>query len=127
MWLAYAAGVLEDEGFEIDFIDAPAESEDLQEVMVRAKRFDPQLLVLGTSTPSIYNDVSVGASLKEDLPRAKVVLVGTHVSALPEETLGLNEKIDAVARREYDYTIRDLAYATERNEDWKTILGISYR
>ena len=127
MCLAYAAGVLQKEGFEIDFIDAPAEGWSLEEVLARSKKFDPQLLILDTSTPSIYNDVAVGAKLKEILLQTKMVLVGTHVSALPEETLGLNEKIDAVARMEYDYTIRDLAYAMERDEDWGKILGISYR
>ncbi|MCK4245288.1 MAG: radical SAM protein [Candidatus Omnitrophica bacterium] len=127
MWLAYAAGVLQEEGYQIDFIDGPAEGYRLKEVIIKSKKFAPQLLVLDTSTPSIYNDIEVGAKLKEFLPQAKVVLVGTHVSALPEETLKLCEKIDAIARREYDYTIRDLAYAVERNENWEKILGISYR
>ena len=32
-----------------------------------------------------------------------MVLVGTHPSALPEETLCISEQIDAVARHEFDY------------------------
>ncbi len=127
MWLAYAAGVLQKEGFPIDFIDAPADNYNLEEVIKKSKEFNPQLIVVDTSTPSIYNDVDVGTKLKEFLPQTKVILVGPHTSALPEETLELSRKIDGVARREYDYTIRDLAYAIKKNEDWRKILGISYR
>ncbi len=127
MWLAYAAGVLEEGNFLIDFIDAPAEDYSLEEVIKKSKESNPQLIVLDTSTPSIYNDVSVGAKLKKSLPRTKIVLVGTHVSALPEETLKLSEKIDAVARREYDYTIKEIADALKKNENWKKTPGISYR
>jgi len=65
-----------------------------------------------------------GVKLKEELPNSFIVMVGTHPSALPEETLNLNDKIDAVARREYDYTIRDLA---DNLNDLSKVKGLSFR
>lgn len=127
MWLAYATGVLEKEGFDVMLVDAPAEDYDFNEVLKMTSRFRPDLIVVDTSTPSIYNDVEVTGQLKDISRRAFVILVGTHVSALPEETLRMDERIDAVARHEYDYTLRDLAYALKENRDLENVQGISFR
>lgn len=127
MWLCYSAGVLEDNGHDVILIDAPADDSDNMGIMPRIKEFSPELIVVDTSTPTIYNDIDVAVSLKKIIPSSFVVLVGPHVSALPEESLRIDENIDAVARREYDYTIRDLAYALENHKDLNSVLGLSFR
>ena len=101
-WLAYATGVLEQNGFQVQLIDAPAQGLSYADVIGQAKKEPPQLIVVDTSTPSIYHDVKVAEQLKENCPTSFVALVGTHPSALPEETLKLSEKMDAVAVGEYD-------------------------
>ena len=126
-WLAYAIGVLDREGFKIDVIDAPAEGYNSAEVIEKAIRIQPQLIVIDTSTPSIYSDVKTAEALKDVLPAAFIVLVGTHPSALPEETLKLSEKLDAVAKGEYDYTIRDLARCLSNGDDLKNVDGLIFR
>lgn len=55
------------------------------------------------------------------------MLVGTHPSALPEETLESSEMIDAVALREFDYIVRDVARALKRGGDPFRINGLAYR
>lgn len=114
IWLAYAVGVLEEAGFDVTFQDAPAAGLSLDAVMDRARLEQPMLIVLDTSTPSIANDLEVARQLKEAVPRATVVLVGVHVSALPEETLRQAPWVDAVARREYELTVLDLARAVRQ-------------
>jgi radical SAM superfamily enzyme YgiQ (UPF0313 family) len=79
-----------------------------------------------TSTPSIYNDVKIASKLK-DSTKAFVVLVGTHVSALPKETLELDGNIDAVTMHEYDYTLPELAKCIEYKKDLKNVKGIAFR
>jgi len=111
LWLAYAVGVLEQDGFQVKLVDAPAAGLDLAAVLGLAEGFRPHLAVLDTGTPSIHNDVAVAAAIKKRLPGTFVLLVGPHVTARPEETLRLDPAIDAVARGEYDYTVRDLARA----------------
>src|SRR3989337_1032435 len=69
IWLAYAAGVLEEAGFEVE----------------------------------------IAGKLKDNLPESFIVLVGTHVSALPQETLDIDDRVDAIAQHEYEYTLRGLA------------------
>lgn len=130
-WLAYATGVLEEAGHEVKLVDSCAYKLDRKKTYEIAQEFQPKLIVLDTSTPSIYNDVEIGAELKEILPDSFVVLVGTHPTALPEDTLKLNPKIDAVAKYEYDYTIRELTEVLEnsafRREDLIKIKGLSFR
>src|SRR3990167_998797 len=91
--LAYAAYVLDENGLDVDLVDAPADGYSIDDIIVRTKRFQPSLVILDTSTPSIYNDVTFAVQLKELFPSSFIILIGTHVSALPEETLNEYEKI----------------------------------
>lgn len=129
LWLIYAAALCEKDGFEIFFLDAPAapldETESLERITEKAS--DARLFVVGTSTPSVENDIAFTERLKELYPKAISVLVGTHVSALPEETLQKSNQIDAIACGEYDFTIRDLARTLERGESIAAVPGIIWR
>ncbi|CAK8714335.1 Radical SAM domain protein [Candidatus Electrothrix laxa] len=131
MWLAYAAGYTEAGGHEIDLIDAPAADLSEDVVIGRIKKFGSRLVVVETSTPSIYNDVNFSVKLKEKLAEEGkdifLVLVGTHVSALPDESLGLNTSVDAVAQGEFDTTVRELADALEKGQELGAVTGLWLR
>ncbi len=126
-WLVYAAGVLDQNGFNVSLIDAPAEGYSINNIIERAEKSSPRLIVVDTSTPSIYNDIKVVEKLKAAFPSAFITLVGTHPSVLPEETLLLSNKVDAVAKGEYDYTIRDLAYCLSDKGDLRAVDGLIFR
>ena len=131
MWLAYATGYLEKAGHELLLIDAPASSMTPEDVIKRAVSFKPALAVLDTSTPSIYNDIEIACALKRAIPSLFVVLVGVHVSALPEATLEIDKEVDAVAFGEYDATLAELADtlsgAVKSDEALGKVAGIAYR
>lgn len=126
MWLAYATAAMEKVGHKVKLLDAPAESKSLEEVIAIAKDFKPEMVVVETSTPSIFADAKTATEVKK-ATGAFVVMVGTHASSRPEETLEMSGA-DAVARREFDYITRDLANELEGKKDsWKKVLGITYR
>lgn len=129
LWLIYAAATAEKDGFDISFIDAPAKRLDEAKTLERVKNEAPDaaLFVLDTSTPSIYSDASFGEILKKKYPKSKIMLVGTHPSAVPDETLNINDSIDIIARHEYDYIVRDTARAIRDGKGLDTVLGITYR
>lgn len=128
IWLAYATGVLEQAGFNVRLVDAPAAGHDLTYVLDLVKEFRPRLVVLDTSTPSIHNDVAVAEAIKNHDPDdAFVLLVGPHVTAVPEASLQISPAVDAIARGEYDYTVRDLAQLLDGGGDLSDIQGLSYR
>ena len=129
LWLLYAAAYAGEQGHEVFFLDAPAKrlDEERSLAIIRERVSEPALFVLDTSTPSIKSDVRFGAELKRRYPGSFVILVGTHPSACPEETLLLDGGIDAAARGEYDLTVTALADALESGAGPGSVRGITYR
>lgn len=127
LWLSYAAGVAIQTGHNVQLCDAPAENLSCDDILSRLDDFNPGLVVVDTSTPSISNDVKIAAEIKKGFPSAFIVLVGTHPSALPEECLSMDRRIDAVAIAEFDYTIRDLADCLEQGRPIDAVNGLVFR
>ncbi|MCX6802913.1 MAG: radical SAM protein [Candidatus Diapherotrites archaeon] len=127
IWLAYATGVLQEAGHKVKLVDAPAENKALDEIVGIAKAFRPKMIVLDTSTASIHNDIMVAEALKKQA-KCFVVLVGTHVSAMPEWALKQSKAVDAVCIKEYDYTLRDLAKELSKKKPaLGKVKGIAWR
>ena len=127
IWLCYVAGILEEAGHEVKIIDSCAYEFDHEKTLDMVKEFSPELTVVDTSTPSIYNDVEIAAAIKEMLPQSFNVLMGTHPTAVPEETLGLNDKLDAIAVGEADYTVRQLAEKLSETDLAKLQTDVEYK
>ncbi|MBQ7827858.1 MAG: radical SAM protein [Clostridia bacterium] len=128
LWLIYAAAVCEKAGYEVDFIDACAERLNREETLQKLESLgESALFVFDTSTPSIYSDIEFAGAVKDMFPRAFTLLVGTHPSATADETMGVDSRIDGIARREYDYIVRDLAAALNGGDDLSTVRGLTYQ
>jgi radical SAM superfamily enzyme YgiQ (UPF0313 family) len=119
-------GNLEKHGFEVKLVDAIANGWDEKQTLEFARQFKPDLAIIDTSTPSIYNDVDIGSKIK-GLGVRHVSLVGTHPTRLPEQTLNLSKSIDSICRGEYDETAVDLAAALEKGKGLKKVKGLSFR
>ncbi len=127
-WLAYAAAVLMEDGkHKPMLVDAIAKEKTFEETLELLQKFAPDMLVIDTSTPTIYKDVDFVNAAKKILPSMKVVLTGRHPTAMPDKTFSISKDIDFIARQEYDYTILDLANVLEARGDLKSVLGISFR
>ena len=128
LWLIYAAAICEKDGFEVEFLDAPATPLDYDESFSRISERGEgtRLFVIDTSTPSIYSDIAFADALKSLYPEAFVMLVGTHPSALPEETLGNSQAVDAVAMHEFDYIVRDVARALRSGGNPFAVPGLAW-
>jgi len=121
------AGVLEKAGHEVKLIDSCAYGYDVPETIERVNGFSPRMAVLDTSTPSIYEDIRTGKAIKQALQSCFVVLMGTHPSALPQETLQVDKAIDAVAVGEADYTVRELVQKISCADFERLRSDIAYR
>lgn len=127
-WLAYAAGVMARQTeHEVSLVDAVARKLDQAALVDLFRANPPDLVFCDTSTPSIYEDLATAGAIKEAFAGTKVILVGTHATALPEEVLRSPQRIDAVLRGEYDYTAVELAEAAAGNGDWEAVAGLSFR
>ncbi len=126
-WLATAAGVAIRNGHEVDLVDAPAAGLSVKAVIDRIEAKNIQAVVCDTSTPSILNDVSVVEQMRAANPALRVLLVGRHVSSQPRETLALSDSLEAVAIREYEYTVRDWLEAVACGADFAAVDGLVWR
>ncbi len=116
-WLCYPAGLIKDSRV----VDAPPENLSIEAVATLAKEFE--VAVLFTTSPSFHHDLATISRLKEENPRLLAGLVGPQVSVLPEQSLAAAPQVDFVARREFDYTLREVA----QGRPFADILGLSYR
>src|SRR5664280_3371232 len=116
-WLCYPAGLIP--GSRV--VDAPPENLTVEQVADLAPDFE--LAVLFTSKPSFAHDLATVSRLKDKNPQLQVGMVGPQVSILAQESLEAGPQLDFVARREFDYTVVDLA----QGRPWGEIQGpVSY-
>ena len=126
-WLSFAAGVLEEAGHQIILLDAVARQYNHTQTLSIIKKFNPQLVILDTSTASILNDLTFAGKLREAFPENFLTLVGTHPTVLADEILRQHRYIDAIARREYDYTLLNLAEELQSGGCLSKVTGLSFR
>ncbi|MFH1562092.1 MAG: radical SAM protein [Nitrospirota bacterium] len=127
-WLAYATAVLENAGEEVELFDFPAMDWDKAKLRQLVREKQPQFVILDSTTPSIYSDIECARICKQvhlvEESQAKVIMVGTHASVLPEQTLQeADGAVDVIAIGEYDYTICEIILGWERLKD---VAGICY-
>ncbi len=121
-YLLIAAQILLDNGHDVKFLEAAACNLSVAESLRIAEEFKPELLVIHATTPSIYSDLEQAKAIKNKTD-CQVAFVGQHVTAEVENTFEIGRAtVDYVLRREYDYSLRDLA----NGHDPAKILGISW-
>ena len=107
--MAMAATLLKQEGHEVMWSDGPAEGLSWQEQSWAISRFDPDLVVWEVKTPSVIgtwgkaNSISRQQIVPGNMRKAKVVLVGDHVTALPEESTEQPSIWAVITGGDYDF------------------------
>jgi radical SAM superfamily enzyme YgiQ (UPF0313 family) len=126
IWLSYATAVVEQE-HETRLVDAPAWNWGREDVIEDIKKFNPNLIVLDSSFPSLNNEIKIAEFIKQSYNNdVKIALVGPPTSQFSEEILR-SSGIDLVARWEYDFTLKEIAEVIEEGKDFDNIKGISYK
>ncbi|MBW7957651.1 MAG: radical SAM protein [Deltaproteobacteria bacterium] len=112
---AYAATLLRKEGFGVFWDDAIAEGLSFDEWLARIRKKRPDVIAFETKTPVVKRHWAIINLLKAEASRSswdlKTVLMGDHVTALPEESLR-NSLVDfVIAGGDYDFQLLSLAKA----------------
>ena len=126
IWLAYATGMLEQAGFKAKLVDTAAWGWSMNDVIGDIDDFQPDLVVVDTSFPSLNHDISIAEQIKEEYGGVKTVMVGAPASQFAEKMLQ-SPGVDMVARWEFDFVLRDLANAMNSNKPLSEVNGISYK
>jgi hypothetical protein len=114
---AYAATLLQGRGHEVIWLDGIAEGWNWEEYCRQVELARPDLMMIETKTPSarpIYDSIN---DLKARFPEMKIVLVGDHITALPEEPF-LYCSVDYTVRGgQFDFAMLNLVNYLEGKED----------
>jgi len=125
---ASAATLLKTNGYEVFWDDAIAEDLSYEQWKKRLIREKPDIVAIETKTPVIKRHWKIINDLKNtkyQIPNTKYILMGDHVSALPQESLEKSKADYVICGGDYDFILLNLAKKLSGKEDLKG--GIWYR
>jgi radical SAM superfamily enzyme YgiQ (UPF0313 family) len=105
---AYAATLLHNDGHDVLWYDGIAEQLSYEHFLTTIETEKPDLVVLESKTPVIKLHWSIIRDIKEIAPESKVVLMGDHVTALPEESLNASPVDFIITGGDYDFSLKGL-------------------
>jgi len=124
MWLAYAAAHVRKCGAEPLLLDAVATDMNFKDAVTRLNEFKPDIALVEVATPSSKNDLNFAAKLKQICPRTLVFACGTHVSALPRESLKSAPQIDGAVIGEYEIPLEEMISALKAKRSLQNLEGV---
>ncbi|MCP4626498.1 MAG: radical SAM protein [bacterium] len=106
---AYAATLLQQQGYQVFWDDGIAEQLTYEQWLERLLNETPDLVAIETKTPVVHRHWQIIDDLKTRRPELCCVLMGDHVSALPQESFK-NCRVDYIlSGGDYDFSLLDLA------------------
>jgi radical SAM superfamily enzyme YgiQ (UPF0313 family) len=122
--LAYLAAMVP-EGLSVRIIDAIAEEMSIEQFLEEIRREQPRFYVSYiTGTTFAVDALGVREAKNQG---AHTIAIGTHVSAVPGNTLDLLPELDYVIRHEPEFTFRDIVERTIRGESMDGCTGLALR
>lgn len=122
---AYAATLLKQKGYEVYWLDGLAEKMTYEEWLEKVKEIQPDLIAIETKTPVIKYHWKIIHDTKYMIQNTKFVLMGDHVTAMPEESMK-NCPVDfVITGGDYDFGLLSIVNHLSKGE--KLEAGIWYR
>ncbi|MCR9113344.1 MAG: magnesium-protoporphyrin IX monomethyl ester anaerobic oxidative cyclase [Rhodobacteraceae bacterium] len=129
-WVAYIAGSLKTAGFDdIHFIDAMTNDMSDDEVALRLRELQPDVVGTTSITPSIYKAERLLQLSKQVVPDALTVLGGVHATFMYKQVLSEAPWVDVIVRGEGEEIIVELIRAVHEGryfQDRRKIKGLAF-
>jgi len=122
--LAYLAAMVP-EGWTVRIIDAIAEQMTMEQFLAEVRRENPRVYV-SYLIGSTFDSDALGVR-EAKRAGAVTVAVGTHVSAVPSNTLELVPELDYVIRHEPELTFAEILDRVEQGQRPEGLAGAAYR
>ena len=125
--VAQVMSLLDDNKYEIDFIDGYVENLNINIINKRIESFDPEIFLLTTSSNSSKYATRIFNSLKKLKPNIFLCAFGQHAHYSPETFLNASLNIDAIVHGEPEETIVELIKLLPKNSsDKKKLRGLYF-
>ena len=133
-WALLLAESCRSKNFSVDILDTSAEKLDDKNSFEKIKALNPKLILfvvygqnVNAGTTNMSGTVRLAKYLKSKHLKIPISIVGSHVQALPLETLKKETSIDFVFTNEGVYALHNLLKTNLKISDLKNIKGIAYR
>ena len=134
-WALLLAESTRSSGFPVKIIDANAENLSEVEIYERIKMLSPKIICfvvygqnVNAGTTNMTGVIEVAKYLKEKKIEIPMSIIGSHVQALPVETLKKEKMIDFVFTNEAVYSLKNVLKLEKFNsKTLSKIKGIAYR
>ena len=133
-WALLLAESCRSKNFSVDILDTNAEQLDDENSFEKIKALNPKLILfvvygqnVNAGTTNMSGTVRLAKYLKSKHLKILISIVGSHVQALPLETLKKETSIDFVFTNEGVYALHNLLKTNLKISDLKNIKGIAYR
>ena len=126
---AYAASLLQKKGYEVFWDDAITEKLSYENWLERIIQEKPDIIAIETKTPVVEMHWKIVNELKNltlnpspykgegDKWNPKIVLMGDHITALPQESLEKSKVDFAIASGDYDFMLLNLANHLSKGDE----------
>lgn len=124
---AFAASLLKEQGYQVFWLDGIAEGLSFSQWLAQVKELKPEVIVLESKTPVIKRHWQIISTIKAECAWGpKTILVGDHVTALPQESME-NSPVDFILTGgDFDFLLNELcAYLDGRVKEIP--LGVWFR
>jgi anaerobic magnesium-protoporphyrin IX monomethyl ester cyclase len=134
-WALLLAESCRSSGFKVGLVDANAENLTHEQVLQKVKVLNSKIICLvvygqnvNAGTTNMRGAVDITNYLKINKISCPIAFIGSHVQALPVETLKNEKNIDFVFTNEGVYALKNILKLNDFSEDsLKNINGIAYR
>lgn len=123
--LACILTALRKSGFDFDLIDMDADSLTEDDVRVRLKGKQYDLVALGCIVTSLSLVVRLTDMIRQEIPSALIVAGNSVATSIPKMLLAHSE-VDIACLGEGDITITELIKALAKDTDWRNVPGIAW-
>lgn len=124
--LTMIAALAEKEGHEVCIIDAEAEQLSTEDVIRRAKDFNPNIIGLTGTTPFFHITKELAANIKKEMPEKIVVVGGSHITILKQEVFDACFDYGFVGEADVSW-VEFLKEMSSYNPDFFKIKGMIFR
>ncbi|MCQ2391085.1 MAG: B12-binding domain-containing radical SAM protein [Kiritimatiellae bacterium] len=122
---ATAATMLKKAGHEVAWLDGIAEEWTPDEFLARLEAFAPDVVVVETKTPVVKRHWKWITDYKAKYPATRVLLVGDHVTALPDESMAACPVDCILTGGDWDFLLMNVVTAAFDSSKFEP--GIWYR
>ncbi|MCM8539830.1 MAG: radical SAM protein [Lentisphaeraceae bacterium] len=123
-FMATAAAVLREAGYETKIIDAVAQDIKLDKTYSLVEDFKPDLIFAESSTPSLSWDIEIFKELKRRIPGLILVSGGSQGVSLVPEIMSEKGVPDFWLGGEFDHSLLDLVKALESGSPVNSVPGL---